>query len=250
MTATIVTTEAFANGVPTLPNDPAADAGTMFLYDLLDPACWASQAAPSNGNSVPDLGAEEDAATVAGTVGWSNGFVFNPGNSTNRLALPVSSKLASGATGFGIAFSLSIASNANLSGIAGIGNTGTWTAAQWALFFPTGGGALSARFNGTAITTTFTPTLGQIYHIALTAVLSGADYTVTVWVDGVSVGSATIAGPIAQPTAGFGNYGTVLGVTGGAVVSTLRRIHANDLSVKTAAEFVAADIASRPEWWA
>lgn len=82
---------------------------------------------------------------------------------------------------------------------------------------------------------------GSVYQLAMATVLSGGSYTNTVWRNGVAVVSLATASPMVVPAATACIIGKIpyLGANGDDM--TFFRAHADSLTTRTAAEFVAAD---------
>jgi len=229
--------------LPILYRDPAISVGSLFCYDALDTYSWPTQAAPGGAASLVDLSPVAANASIAAVaLGWSNGFVFDSADA-DMITLPTSSKLASGVTSFGVSFWFKPATIVG-SGkdIFGIGDGGSFALVQYSLHRDLG--AVYAYANGTQISSV--PIVaGTVVQIGITIELSGGTYTRRIWKNGVNTSTTTNAAPMVQPTMPAAVIGGLAGVHGANGDDfTFYRCHADSLTTRTAAQFIAADYAA------
>lgn len=229
--------------LPKLYRDPAASDGSLFCFDVLDPYSWPSQAAPSGAATLVDLLGKGNAAIGSVPVGWSNGFVFD--SDSDLITLPATSKLATDVAAFGVSLWIkNTTSVGTTKGIAGIGGGYNYASTQWALH----------RDNATIVYTVdgltggaVALTVGAVTNWCITLELSVGAYTAKLWRNGVNVHSgATFPAPMVSPTgiaaATIGNVPFVHAGTGDDFV--FYRCHADSLTSRSAAQFVAAEYAA------
>lgn len=223
--------------LPRLFRDPGASDGSLFLYDALDPYSWPSQAAPSGAAQLIDLLDLANASIAAPAMGWAGGFVFS-NDDQDLITLPTSSRFPADAEGFAISFWLKLSSvAAGIAPLLGMVDNSNATT-QYGLYrdganiVPVIDG-LSLGLEGVSA--------GQVYQMAFTGELVGAEYAVKFWLNGVLEKSALTAAPLFVPTATNCRIGTMSWISVNGDAFTLYRVHADDLSTRTAEEFVTAD---------
>jgi hypothetical protein len=223
--------------LPILYRDPAASAGSLFCYDALDTYSWPSQAAPVGAATLVDLLDVSDASIGATAMGWANGFVFDSAD-TDSITLPVSSKFASDTAGFAIAVWVKLTSvAAGIVPLFGLGDDNA--SSQYVVYRDAA--TLVARVDGTAMGPQAVAA-DVVYQLGITSVLTGGSYVNTFWLDGVAVKTNTTAAPMAVPaTMTACKIGTVSFMSVNGAAFTFYRAHADNLTTRTAAEFIAAD---------
>lgn len=203
----------FSASLPKLYRDRAITAGCKFCFDAMDTYSWSKQAAPISSDQMVNLMDGLAAATFGATVpGWTNGFTFAAGADT--INLPTSGKLATNAAGFLFVCWIKhgTPAGAGVQGVAGIGNN-TTTDHQYSVSYDIGTtGKLQLNGNGNwpAGGYAFTPTVGNIYQLAIAAKQRvDLTYDIYYYVNGVLVSSyhdtktSITATACTQPTVGI-----------------------------------------------
>lgn len=225
---------------PFQPRDPAASAGSLFCYDALDPYSWPTQAAPTGTGPLVDLLDHANATIGVQAMGWANGFVFDSAD-TDRITLPASSKVASDAAGFGLTFWVKFASVA--AGNKGVLDLSDDTAGSTQYGMYRSAADLVVRVDGSTFAAQAIAAM-TVYQVGVTSVLLGGTYTHTLWLNGVAVKTTTTSSPFVQPAKAACVIGTLAAVDANGDNFTFYRCHADNLSTRTAAQFIAADYAA------
>ena len=230
--------------IPILYRDMAISAGTLFCYDALDTFSWPSQAAPSGAAALIDLAQIANASIDAAAMGWgaSGGFVFTS-DDADKITLPVSSKLASNVASYGFTFWFKPTTVAD--GLAIIGGLGaSLTDVQYSFYRD--GSILVVHADNTNIGQQNGIVAGQVYQVGITIELSGSTYTRKIFINGAQITSNTSTAPFATPSQAAFTFGAGLpgNFSQNGDAFTLFRCHADALTSRTAAEFIAADYAS------
>lgn len=226
--------------LPILYRDPAASAGSLYLYDALDLYSWPSQGAAAAGNTLVDLLDISNASFVTAPTGWSNGFIFD-GADNDRIVLPTSSKIAAGAVGFGQTFWIKFATIAvGVKGILDLSD-GTASTTQYGIYRDGTNLVVRVDANGFA---PHTISSNVVYQIGITSELSASTYTHKLWINGQQVKTFTTSSPFVVPAATAAIIGNMGSVSVNGDDFTFYRCHADNLSTRTAAQFIAADYAA------
>lgn len=229
------------NTLPILYRDPAASAGSLFCYDALDSFSWPSQVAPTPGASLVDLLGIANATFGTPGITWNNGFVFDSADA-DVLTLPASSKQVAGVVGFAIAMWIKWpTATAALRGVMDL-TDGSAATSQYALYRD-GTNSLILRGNGGASGPT--PLVAAtVYQVAITTELAAGNLTIRLWLNGVQKVVLTRAAPMLVPAKAAMTIGGLseLGPNGDDFV--LYRVHADNLTTRSAAQFVSDDFAA------
>lgn len=230
-------------GLPKLQDDPALASDTLFMFDLLDPLSWPSQAAPSSGAKVLNM-AKKGNATTEGAIGWDGGFLFQRALDSELMNLPANSKIAAGQSfGFAIWYEPR-AVTGDQRGIAGLGKGGAGYAnTQYSMSRTTN--TLRMHAAGTQILPNPEVALGTVYQLGITAEFEGGAYTLRSWMNGAQLGQASaaaMADPLDRAVALVGGLPGMLPYSDDMVIY---RIHGSNLIGRSRAEFIATDYAAR-----
>jgi len=220
--------------LPILYKDASINSGTLFAYDI-HPSSYLLQSAPANGTPWNDLTYNSNNASftiaTANSIGFSNGFTFNPDASGNYLTLPASGKAAANQDGYLFILWIKPTGVSANSSAAIAGCAQSTIVSQWVI---DNGSADSGSYRITGpplIRYSFTPTINAVYQIAIAVKLVTGIYQMTVYINGAQVYTASTGlTTLPQPTTLNPIIGPVTGFTDGAKF-TLYRILGYNTSV-------------------
>lgn len=230
--------------LPILYKDPAASAGSKFIYDALDTNSWPKQAAPILTDLWKNLVSGGDASFTNAAPGWGPGGFTSTAAGGQGLLLPATGKVAAGQlTGFAVSCWVKPTQNAGLRYIVGVDDS-TQLTSQWTLYqsnqqFVAWTNKLAAGVTNNVIVP------GTVYHVGLGYQGDGAgNFTPSIWLNGQVVGTpvSSAAATIYQPAQAVPRVLRNTGFSANSFDGTLYRLLFDDLSSgKTVAQVMADD---------